>query len=132
MKLFKVYTKEKGLIETGSHINPNMHNLTWHREDGPAYIMYYDNGNIKYKEYWFNNILHRLDGPAIIAYDSIINGDILEETYYNKGILHRLDGPAFIMYDNGNIIREEYWLNGNEYTKENYHKALLTLKVQLL
>jgi len=76
--------------------------LTWHREDGPAYYSY-DNNNIRYVAYYINNIKHRLDGPAGIFYDM-----------------------------DGNIIQEAYYIDGIEYTKDNYHKELLKLKVQSL
>jgi len=98
---FKIYTIEQGLIETNNigHIS----GLTWHREDGPARISYYANGNITHVSYWVNNSLHRLDGPAVIEYD-----------------------------EDGNIIYEVYYINGCRYTKENYYNELLKLKVQSL
>lgn len=101
MSLYKVYTKEKGLIETNNlgHIS----GLTWHREDGPARISYYANGNIKRELYYINDIKQRLDGPACIEYA-----------------------------DNGNIEFTEYWINGISYTKEQYDKEMLKLKLQSL
>jgi len=55
--------------------------------------------------------------------------DIAELTW------HRLDGPAITRYDangNVNIVYDAYWINDIEYTKEDYYKELLKLKVQSL
>jgi len=100
MSRYKVYTIEKGLVET--NIYDEVHSLTWHREDGPAYYSY-DNGNIVHEAYWVNGAQHRLDGPAKVWYS--INGSITFTTY---------------------------WINNIEYTKEQYDKELLKLKVQSL
>jgi len=101
MCIYKVYTKETGLVETDDHFD--FTDLTWHRGDGPAIIEYHENGNIRYEEYWVNGRRHRFDGPAIIVYNA-----------------------------NGDIIYESYFINDIEYSKENYHKELLNLKVQSL
>jgi len=101
MKGYKAYTKEKGLIETND--DRELIDLTWHREDGPAIISYYHNGNIEYEGYKIDDKGHRLNGPADICYDI-----------------------------NGNITYVEYCINGIAYTKEQYEKELLKLKVQLL
>ena len=94
MKKYKVYTKEKGLVETNEY--RDIDHLTWHRADGPAAVEYYANGNIRYEGYWIDNMLHRLDGPASIEYDN--TGNITNEEYcindeeytkeqYNKELL---------------------------------------------
>lgn len=57
-----------------------------HREDGPALIWYFVNGNIDIQEYWINGKLHKIDGPAKISYS----------------------------YNNDRIKDKEYWLNGKE------------------
>ena len=61
---------------------------------------------------------------------------LIDTNDYNDFVgltLHRLDGPAYIEYDmNGNIIRTEYWIKDIEYTKDQYEKELLKLKVQSL
>jgi len=101
MKRFKVYTKEKGIVET-EYIN-DIIKLTWHREDGPAYIDYFNNGTIEHEGYYVKDTKHRLDGPAIIGYNA-----------------------------NGDIKYEEYYIEGNEYTKKQYYRELLKLKLQSL
>jgi antitoxin component YwqK of YwqJK toxin-antitoxin module len=88
-----------------------------HREDGPAYIRYYENGNISYKSYFLNDKYHREDGPAYISYNEW--GDLEEKKYYINGELHREDGPAEIYYDyDGNIKYESYWLNGKRHRED--------------
>jgi len=129
LNMYKIYTTENGLIEV-NNIDFNIRKLTWHRLDGPAYIRCDINGNIEYEEYAINNKTHRLNGPAVIRYN---NGSITNEEYYIDSKRHRLDGPADIGYDNnGNIKYVAYWINDIRYTKENYHKELLKLKVQSL
>lgn len=82
----------------------------FHREDGPAKIFYYENGEFLRKEYYQNDELHREDGPAVIYYYE--NGQIEEEVYYQNGEIHREDGPAVIGYDEeGDVASREYWQN---------------------
>ncbi len=45
------------------------------------------------KEWYYNGILHRIDGPAI----EYANGD---KEWYFEGKKHRIDGPA-VEYANG-------------------------------
>ena len=87
-------------------------NGNWHREDGPA-IEYADGD---YQEWWLNGKRHREDGPAYI------DGDYYQEWYLN-GKLHREDGPAVINGD-----KQVWYLNGIEYSKEEYYKKLKELK----
>jgi len=101
MKRYKVYTIEKGLVETNWY--DSIRGLTWHRVNGPAVICYIDGVLIDFEVYYINDIKHRLDGPAYIEYDI-----------------------------NGNITYVEYCINGIAYTKEQYSKELLKLKVQAL
>jgi len=51
---------------------------------------------------------------------------IESECYYNsKDERHRLDGPTVIWHHkNGGIISEYYYLNGNEYEKEEFNKLI--------
>jgi antitoxin component YwqK of YwqJK toxin-antitoxin module len=71
----------------------------WHREDGPATIRYYKNGNIEFKAYHINGKLHREDGPALISY-----------------------------YENGNIESEQYYLNDFIYSQKKYLEKIKELK----
>lgn len=65
-----------------------------------------------------NGVFHR-DGdlPADIQRDDYGNEEW--EAYYKNGKLHRLTGPAVIDYD-----EEEYWINGKQYTKEEFDEFL--------
>jgi len=78
---YKVYTKEKGLIETDTIAE--IWHLTWHREEGPAYTKYYNNGKIDREEYVVYGLTHRTNGPASIGYN--INGSIRYTEYYING-----------------------------------------------
>lgn len=54
-----------------------------HRENLPAAIGFYNNGNIEREEYYMNDLLHREDGPAIKLYEQ--NGFLYFEDFYIKG-----------------------------------------------
>ena len=74
---------------------------------------YYDNGNVRFEEYWLNGKLHREDVPAFISYYE--NGNVEFEAYYLNDKRHREDGPAIIWYyENGNVREEGYHLNGKK------------------
>jgi len=67
-----------------------------HREDGPAYIAYYNNGNpIEEVWYWHGNrVRHDSDGPAHIEYNRdgskhkeswcTESGDVMKTVFYDK------------------------------------------------
>jgi hypothetical protein len=75
-----------------------------HREDGPA--IEFVNGD---KEWFFHGKYHRVDGPAI----ELASGH--KEWWYFHGKLHRTNGPA--------IDHEgKFFLHGKEYTEEEYGK----------
>jgi antitoxin component YwqK of YwqJK toxin-antitoxin module len=54
-----------------------------HREDGPARIWYYENGNPKHEDYYKNGKHHRENGPADTWYYE--NGNIKTKSYYKYG-----------------------------------------------
>ena len=86
----------------------------YHREDGPAVILYHENGNIECEEWWYYGKPHRKNGPAITYYYE--NGNVKAERWYQRGHgVHREDGPAYIVYDeDGNIIKKEYEIDGKK------------------
>ncbi len=86
-----------------------------HREDGPA--VEWNNGD---KEWWINNKRHRTDGPAVEKY-------YIKEWFIN-GKRHRNDGPA-IEYNNG---LRSWYLNGVQYSEEQYDQELIKLKLNRL
>jgi hypothetical protein len=52
------------------YYDPNTKKL--HREDGPAYILTHVDSDVVYnEEYWRNGACHRIDGPAIIKYNTL-------------------------------------------------------------
>jgi hypothetical protein len=59
---------------------------------------------------WYqNNLLHRLDGPAIEYADG-------SKDWYQNGKLHRTDGPA-VEYADGT---KEYWIEGLVYNEHQF------------
>jgi antitoxin component YwqK of YwqJK toxin-antitoxin module len=95
--------------------------------DGPAIRRYYDNRNIEFEGYSLNGKLHRKDGPSSVSYYE--NGNIKNEEYLLDGYYHRENGPAYIeYYENGNILSELYYLNDSEYSKEDYLEQIKELK----
>lgn len=125
----KWYKSGKLNRENGPAIEYNNGDKEWwvdgkrHRFSGPAIIKnnikaYYIEGE-EYSEknfklfkvhkdkektsYYFCNLLHRLDGPAIV-YE---NGD---KRWYKYGLLHRVGGPAVISDD-----KEEWWVDGKSH-----------------
>lgn len=79
-----------------------------HRENGPA-VTLADGTEEWWKEWWVDGEYHREDGPAIERTDG-------SKEWYFKGVLHRIGGPAL------EGIREEWWVEGVEYTEEEYKK----------
>lgn len=67
-----------------------------HCDDGPARVI--NTGRYTLISYFQNGLLHRDDGPAVIAG----NGSLRE--WYQHGVRHRTDGPA-VEYDDF----EEFW-----------------------
>mgnify|MGYP006423788243 CR=1 FL=1 len=62
--------------------------------------------------YYFNDKLHRKDGPAVILSD---NHRVIKNYFYN-GKIHRKDGPALLCISNsGEIIDKKYFYNGLEF-----------------
>jgi antitoxin component YwqK of YwqJK toxin-antitoxin module len=81
-------------------------NMNRHCDDGPAYTSYYQNGDIRYEQWFLNGINHRISEPAIIMYN---NGIVVRETWFKNGFIHRIDGPAHIEHYEHGIIANMYW-----------------------
>ena len=79
-------------------------------------VNYFKNTNIKSsEEYFLDGSLHREDGPAYIGY--LDDGMISYVSYSINGKRHREDGPAQIWYGlNGEIEIKKYWIRGYEIT----------------
>ncbi len=106
--------KKEGKIITKTYRLPNG---KIHREDGPASIYYYLNGN-KWEELWFkDDKRHRNDGPAYIKYYE--NGNKKEERWYTGGKKHREDEPASIhYYCNGNKTAERWFKDDKRHRED--------------
>jgi antitoxin component YwqK of YwqJK toxin-antitoxin module len=84
-------------------------NSDYHREDGPAHIEYYKNGNIKNEDYFINGINHREDGPAYTVYYE--NGNIEFKDYYLNGTEHKKYIPSQVDYNEDNSLKSEFIIN---------------------
>jgi hypothetical protein len=64
-----------------------------HRDNGPARIVYWENGVVRLQEYRKGGVLHRLNGPALARFYD--NGEKERWEFHHKGYLHRDGGEAF-------------------------------------
>ena len=86
-----------------------------HRIGGPA-LVYFSNNNNKYCEEWFyEDQLHRVSGPAGIYSDT--------KKWYFKGLLHCTIGPA-IKYDKNLNNTDEWWIDGVRYDEIPFGKMI--------
>lgn len=82
-----------------------------HREDGPAWITYHENGNVEKECWWNHGTIHRLNGPCCLIWNSY--GKMKEEYWAENGKFHRWDGPASILfYPSGNVEEEMWYVHG--------------------
>jgi hypothetical protein len=65
----------------------------------------------RYKACYENDLLHRLDGPAVVYADGT-------KEWWVFGVRHRLDGPA-VEDPNGS---SDYWVNGKQYSEEEFEE----------
>jgi len=90
--------KKKGVIKTNDLNDSD--GLIIHDKDGiPAWQEFYSNGKLAYKSYWKDNKLHNLEVASCVE--------------YNK---------------KGEIINEYYYIEGKEYTKEDWEQKVKELK----
>jgi antitoxin component YwqK of YwqJK toxin-antitoxin module len=88
-----------------------------HREDGPAYVYFWSNGQPKLEVWYFNGLRHRESNPAVIEYYE--NGLIREKQWYANEEQHRLDGPAWTVYKEDGSVSTEYYMQNNLLFREN-------------
>ena len=67
---------------------------------------YFANGNIHEEEYYDNNLLHNLEGPAYIEYND--KGAQIKTIYYLFGKKHRSDGPACTYHTDDTLVQKWY------------------------
>ena len=112
-----------------------------HREnDLPA--IEWSNGH---KEWWYNDQIHRVAKPAVEKFNGAkywcLNGVLHRDggpaieygphqEWYKHDKRHREDGPAFKTTDNGNNMRYEWWLEGIQYTEEEFNVYLEKKKLK--
>lgn len=81
------------------------------------------------KRYYKNNLLHRDEGPAIIQFYNMNGRWDISYYYYKNGLKHREDGPAVEIKNYINNTNENlYFINGIEYTKEDYEEKIVEFK----
>jgi len=86
------------------------YDIAYHRDDDPAVIQYYTDGNILAKIWYRHGMKHRKDGPAEILYTH--RGSESDEKWYKRDKRHREDGPAHITYDSrGTIKYVKFYIN---------------------
>lgn len=89
-------------------------NGQYHNENGAAYIEYYENGQMKSQRFYQQGHLHNKDGAAIQTYHQ--NGRLSSESHYQNGQLHNESGPAYTSwYENGHYESQNYYLNGQRH-----------------
>ena len=95
---YQFICKNKGIIKANTW--SDVDNLTLHDKDGiPAYQDFYPNGKLRYK------------------------------SHYKDGKWHNLNGATFVNYNKkGEIITEQYYIEGKEYTKEQWVQKVKELK----
>jgi len=87
-----------------------------HREDGPARIIF-NNSKVDKEIYYINGLIHREAKPAYISYYE--SGEIMYEIWYNNNNCHRVEGPADIFYyQNGMIKSERYWIMNKRHRED--------------
>jgi hypothetical protein len=80
-------------------------------------------------EHWYDKETNDLR-KIIVSYANGVNH--IEE-YQLNGKRHREDGPATQYWTTGGMIyHESYYLNGKQYSKEEYDKIMLAKKFELI
>jgi antitoxin component YwqK of YwqJK toxin-antitoxin module len=79
-------------------------NSDYHREDGPALIWYYKNGNIRLEVYCSS----KMKSKSTEYYE---NGNAKREEYYLNGVMRRKNGPSQVDYNEDNSLKSEFIIN---------------------
>jgi antitoxin component YwqK of YwqJK toxin-antitoxin module len=117
-------------------------------EDKSIRMTYYETGNLKKKEYFYNEICHNTDGPAIIKYypNKIIksvkyllegfyyreNNEPALQSFYENGSLkcqkwfsYSFDGMSYLHSIDSNPAIIKYFSNGNIKTQKYFNNGIL-------
>jgi len=104
-----------------------------HRDNLPAYITLYGDGS-KSIIYYNKGKIERNESylPTNLYYRS--NGKLYIEEYYFNNKLHRLVGPAFTYINEENIKTEDFYIFGKNIRRRDYYKFLkfcILLKIKI-
>jgi len=96
------------------------------------------------KQWFLNNKLHRLDGPAVETPEGSrcwyyrglnhrVNGPAIEyadgsRVWFYYGALHRLDGPAIYYTEIFGDNHYGWYINGNKMSEEKFNKVMSICK----
>ena len=86
-------------------------------------IRYYKNEKISFEKYeiFIPNIGTIIAGPHQVSYHT--NGQIQQQKWLKNDMVHRLDGPAVIMYDKqGKITRQLFYIDSEKISKKEFEK----------
>lgn len=89
-----------------------------HHDTKPAFTAFFKNGAVMMESWAKHGELHRENGPAQKRYT--IDGILDSERYARNGKVHRIDGPAFTSHYRHGGALVYYFLEGVEYTEEEY------------
>lgn len=115
--LFSVIKITETYYPNGQICEINFKNEYGYRHNiyGPARLKWYENGNKKLEEYYFDGKSHRLGNKPAATYWTIF-GYKSDEIYYYLSKLHNENGPAWITFEFDRYIltkkSEGYYLNG--------------------
>jgi hypothetical protein len=84
---------------------------------------YYPSDKIKYKSYYFGKLRHREDGPSYQEWYE--NGQKKVEIWWVYDEIHREDGSAYQdWYENGQKRSESWYLNDKIYSRDEWVEEL--------
>lgn len=77
----KIYNKDTYLLESITYYDLGSRKL--HREDGPAWTWFREDGSLWFESFYVKGKPHREEGPAILEYDS--EGLVSKVEFYLRG-----------------------------------------------
>jgi len=80
---------EYDVLYSESWINDNKHRSVLHRENGPAFTSWFQNGELDIMAWWINGERHRVDGPAVITHQ--YDGKIQKCYWHLNGFSMHID-----------------------------------------
>ena len=99
-----IYFNNSNRISKIIHVKDNL----FHNDNGPAYLRFRINGNLKEKAFYKNGKKHNENGPAKIVYT--FRRKIMKIEYDINGKVTRDNGPAIIELSHSSIRNGDYYL----------------------